>query len=112
MAKDSEGCDDPVGKVKMGTPQMSETQQEELDNLLRDFKDVVTMELGKVTAVSHAIDTGQAPPIHSHPYRIAPGLKELHQEIQSLVQEGVLVPSRSPWLSPMVRRLMAHCTCV
>ena len=103
VAKDSEGCDDPVGRVKMGTPQMSETQQEELDNLLRVFKDVVTMELGKVTAVSHAIDTGQAPPIRSHPYRIAPGLKEeLHQEIRSLVQEGILVPSRSPWSSPMV----------
>ena len=112
VAKDSEGCDDPVGKVKMGTPQMSETQHEELDNLLRVFKDVVTMELGKVTAVSHAIDTGQDPPIRSHPYRIAQGLKEeLHQEIRSLVQEGILVPSRSPWSSPMVP-LMAPCGCV
>ena len=42
-------------------------------------------------------------PHSSNPYRIAQGLKEeLHQEIRSLVQEGILVPSRSPWSSPMV----------
>lgn len=103
VAKESEGCEESVGKVKMGSPQMSKTQQKELNTLLEGFKDVITQDLGKVTAVSHPIDTGQAPSIRSQPYRIAPGIKEeLHREIRLLLQEGILVPSRSPWSSPMV----------
>ena len=51
----------------------------------------------------HEIDTGESKPIRSVPYRIAPGWRaELKEEIQSLVRDGIMVPSKSPWSFPMV----------
>ena len=38
-----------------------------------------------------------------HPNRIAPGMKnDLKKEIDELLVLGILVPSKSPWSSPMV----------
>ena len=47
--------------------------------------------------------TRESKPSRSVPYRIAPSWRaELKEEIQSLVRDGILVPSKSPWSFPMV----------
>ena len=94
---------DPVGKVRMGVPVLSDFQQTQLQELKDEFPDVVTTELGMAKHGVHEIDTGESKPIRSVPYRIAPGWRaELKEEIQLLVRDGILVPSKSPWSFPMV----------
>ena len=59
--------------------------------------------MGKVSSTHHTINTGDSPPIRSHPYRIAPGWRaELKEEVLRLVRQGILVPSQSPWSSPIL----------
>ena len=49
------------------------------------------------------IDTGGAEPIHHRPYSTPVALKEkVDEEISWLLGKGYIVPSSSPWASPMV----------
>lgn len=49
----------------------------------------------------HTIET-QGPPVFSRPRRLNPSkLKVLKEEFQSLIQQGIIRPSRSPWSSPI-----------
>ena len=48
VARDSEGCDESVGKIQMGVPKTSDAQKRELDDILAGFSDVVTTELGRI----------------------------------------------------------------
>ena len=89
--------------MKIGTPELTEEQQVGLQLVLEEFGDVVTEKLGKVKNHKHTISTGDIDPIRSHPYRIAPGWRtDLKGEIDELLKQGIIVPSRSPWSSPMV----------
>ena len=103
VADETADMSEPVGKVKMGSPNLTHKQQKDLQLLLDEFDDVVTLKLGKVKDHKHTISTGNIDPIRSHPYRVAPGWKkDLKGEIYELLKEGIIVPSRSPWSSPMV----------
>ena len=103
VAEESEGTSEPVGKVKMEESVLSEFQKMELQKLLDGYRYVVTIALGKVSSTHHTINTGDSPPIRSHPYRIAPGWRaKLKEEVLRLVRQGILVPSQSPWSAPMV----------
>ena len=98
-----EGTTDPVGKVKMGVPVLSDFQQIQLQEIKDEFSDVVTTELVMTKHDVHEIDTGESKPIRSVPYRIAPAWRaELKEEIQLLVRDGILVPSKNSWSFPMV----------
>ena len=103
MGQDSEGSDEPPGKVTLGQPGMTEAQIEEFDSMLWGFNVVITDKLGHTSSVSHVIDTGQSAPVQSYPYRIAPAWKEeLHDEVRQLLEDGIIIPSHSPWSAPMV----------
>ena len=71
VADESEGTTDPVGKVKMGVPVLSDIQQTQLQEIKDEFPDVVTTELGMAKHDVNEIDTGESKPIRSVPYRIA-----------------------------------------
>ena len=60
----------------MGSPNLTHKQQKDLQLLLDEFDDVVTLKLGKVKDHKHTISTGNIDPIRSHPYRVAPGWKK------------------------------------
>ena len=82
VADESERTTDPVGKVKMGVPVLSNIQQTQLQEIKDEFPDVVTKELGMAKHGVHEIDTGESKPIRLIPYRIAPGWRaELKDEI-------------------------------
>ena len=103
VAEESEGTTDPIGKVKMSDPVLSIVQKAQLQAILDEFSDGVTIELGSVKGKAHVILTDGSPPVRSVPYRIAPGWRQdVKEEIQQLVIEGILVPSKSAWSSPMV----------
>ena len=48
VAEESEGTTEPIGKVKMSDPVLSIVQKAQLQAILDEFSDVVTIELGSV----------------------------------------------------------------
>ena len=60
-------------------------------------------ELGRTNVVQHAIDTGTHPPIkylsHRTPFSLRKWTEEL---IESMLKQGVITNSNSPWASPIV----------
>ncbi|CAC5407329.1 unnamed protein product [Mytilus coruscus] len=60
-------------------------------------------ELGKTEYNYHRIDTGDAPPVQSMPYRQTPQMREeTEKHIDMMLQNDIIEPSSSPWASPVV----------
>ena len=78
-------------------------EEETVEGLRAEFPEVFSNLPGRTEACRLAIDTGSAAPKGSHPYRIPNKLKEgVRSEIEKLVEMGIVVPSTSPWASPIV----------
>ena len=53
--------------------------------------------------VTHVIDTGDSIPIKQHPRRIPFSLRSrVDQLVSEMLYQGIVVPSKSPWASPVV----------
>lgn len=85
---------------------LSKVQEEKLKSLIDKHKPLFVTQneaIGIVPFMKHEIDTSNADPIRSKPYRVS--LKEQHV-IQDLVQEmldaDIIRPSKSHWSSPIV----------
>ena len=82
---------------------LSQEQQAQLDQVLGSYAEVLTKEPGLTKLVQFEIDTGDAEPIFQRPYSTLITLKQsVDQEISWLLEKGYIVPSSSPWASPMV----------
>ena len=80
-----------------------EFDKKELPVLLGQYPDVVSDMPGRTEVAKLDIVTGDARPIASTPYRVPDKLKkEVRQEVDKLVDLGVVVESVSPWASPIV----------
>lgn len=65
--------------------------------------DVLSGKPNLTNVTTHRIDTGEALPIHSSPYKIPQKLEEeVNKEIEKMLQLGIIRPSMSPWASPVV----------
>ncbi|GFU10358.1 retrovirus-related Pol polyprotein from transposon 17.6 [Trichonephila clavipes] len=55
------------------------------------------------TNVKHRIFTGGHAPINQRAYRVSPTERRIiHEEVQKMLDEGIVQPSESPWSSPVV----------
>ncbi|GFT29638.1 retrovirus-related Pol polyprotein from transposon 412 [Trichonephila clavipes] len=55
------------------------------------------------TNVKHRIFTGDHAPINQRAYRVSPTERRIiHEEVQKMLDEGIVQPSESPWSSPIV----------
>ena len=53
--------------------------------------------------VEHTIETGDASPIQLPPYLLPYSSHEfLRNEIKMLLEQNIIVPSKSPWAAPVV----------
>ena len=78
-------------------------QKEQVRQLLEEFSDFFSNVPNRTNAVVHSIDTGQASPIRSSPYRIPQSLiKAVNEELDEMLAMGIVRPSTSPWASPVV----------
>ena len=83
---------------------------ERRQKLLRKLKEVGAevfsqheFDLGRTTLVKHSIDTGNAKPIRSAPYRVSHREREsLRNLITEFKQQGLVTDSTSPWAAPVV----------
>jgi hypothetical protein len=75
-------------------------------DVLNEYEDVFQIPgrpLGCTSMIQHHVDTGNAPPIAQRPYRLPERHRAaLKENIDSLLEEGVIRPSVSPWASPIV----------
>ncbi len=81
-------------------------QREELKKLLLEYQDVFSKDkndLGRTGLIKHKIDVGTNAPI-TLPPRIPPLVKreQASKEIKNMAEQGVIEPSNSPWVSPVV----------
>jgi hypothetical protein len=55
------------------------------------------------TTIQHRIDTGTSPPLKQRPYRVPPSTATaIEQEVESMLSNGIIRPSHSPWSSPVL----------
>lgn len=86
-----------------GTDNLSPSQQQEIASLITNSMDVFSTIPGVADLPPYKLDTGDTPPISRKPYR--PSLQwktKLEQEIQSLLDHGIIRHSTSPWSSPIM----------
>lgn len=92
-------------EIDLKESNLNHEQKEELLSLLQNFKDVFvsnTAPLGRTSAVQHTIVT-EGPPIRQPQRRLPFSLKtQTKTEIETMLKQGVIRPSNSPWSSPIV----------
>jgi hypothetical protein len=85
---------------------LNEAQQNSVSNLLMDFQHCFEggdYGLGKTTLVKHKIETGDHAPIKIPPRRLGWAQRRaLNEEVDKMLEKGVIEPSDSPWSSPPV----------
>ncbi len=78
-------------------------QKNELQQFFDKWQDSLTDSPGKTAILKHTIATGQHSPVRSHPYLIPESKQQgVRDELQRLLKAGIIVPSQSPWASPIV----------
>ena len=77
--------------------------RKQLDVVLGDFKGSMSKQPGLTNLTVMGIDTGDAKPISQHPYRPSVQLiPQIREELNSLLEQGLIVESTSSWSSPMI----------
>ncbi|GFS59576.1 retrovirus-related Pol polyprotein from transposon 297 [Trichonephila clavipes] len=78
------------------------SQRAELDSLLRNHHSIFEVGGEATPFIEHSINTENNPPISVPPYRKNPVRKELlKKELDSLLQQGIIVECESPYSSPV-----------
>ena len=81
--------------------QLTTTQRKELDEVLREFADVMCAKPGQTKVVEHTIDT-ESKPIRQAAYRIPHAYREgVLKELEEMKESGIIEPSCSEWASPI-----------
>lgn len=90
----------------MMSPGLNAGQKHELAELLRTFSGVfrkTDKTTDTQTNVKHRINTGDHVPINQRAYRVSPMERRIiHEEVQKMLEGGIIQPSESPWSSPVV----------
>ena len=94
------------GDSKVGD-QLSKTQRGQLKELLTDFVNVMSNNPGRTTVVEHQVMTTGTRPVRLSPYRLPHAYRDLvHNEVQEMLDAGIIEPSSSEWASPIVSTRM------
>jgi hypothetical protein len=83
---------------------LNKEQQYQLSNLIQSVPKIFTNTPGRTNMIRHHIDIQiGSKPRNLAPYRYAPARRQvIEQKIEEMLHENVIVPSKSPWASPVV----------
>ena len=71
--------------------------------LLERHPNVIKDTPGRTPLIEHDVELTNDTPIKQHPYRLSPAKSEtVKGEIQYMLKNGLIVPSNSPWASPIL----------
>ncbi|CAF2960927.1 unnamed protein product [Rotaria sp. Silwood2] len=95
--------------MKTIEPNLTETdlndiQKQKLLDAIRAFPDVFSEKTGQTSKIQHEIKLlPGSQPCNLPPYRIAPARRQIVEEnLREMLQDNIIVPSKSPWASPVV----------
>ena len=97
------GCN--LTDIDLTASELSPNQQQQLLTLLHDYSDLFATgngSLGRTSVVKHEIHTSGHPirqPVRRQPRALQ---EAIDNEVQQMLQHGVVQPSFSPWSSPVV----------
>ncbi|UYV72359.1 hypothetical protein LAZ67_9002777 [Cordylochernes scorpioides] len=98
----------PVGRENISScisPELPQSHKIELLELLKRFSELfnpITKSPSELIT-KHKITTGDARPLKRRPYRVSPSERKIIQEeVDRMMDIGVVQPSESPWASPVV----------
>ena len=96
--------------------ELSIMQNTQLTHLKEDYNDVIQDIPGRTCLVQYDIPTGDSPLIRLPPYRLAHTAQVfLREEIQTLLKQGIIEPSKSPLAASIVflpKKDGTTCLCV
>lgn len=85
---------------------LSDGQKAALTQLLLSYEDLFDFDnrpLAQTLEVSHHIETGDASPVRSRPYRVSSAERQvIHEHVTDMLRKKIIEPSSSPWSSPVV----------
>ncbi|MCP3663817.1 MAG: RNA-directed DNA polymerase [Gammaproteobacteria bacterium] len=97
---------DPLETLDLSKSRLTPEEAVQFKTFLREFEDLFAVDnndLGCMTGTTHAINTGDATPVHQRPFRTPMSQRKIvDEEIQKMQTAGVTRPSNSPWSSPVV----------
>lgn len=74
-----------------------------MNSIILEYHDLFADVPRQTTAAVHDVEIGDTLPIKQHPYRLNPAKAELLQnEVDYMLQNGIIEKSKSPWSSPCV----------
>ena len=78
-------------------------QKRQMEDLLDEFKEIFSDDPGCTMKAEHSIKTGENPPVYRPPYRMPHAWqKPIREEVQKMLQAGIIEPSESAWTSPLM----------
>ena len=84
---------------------LDEASQTEVNKLVDRYSDIFAQgsQTGRTNIVTHSINTEGERPIKQRPHRLSPEETQTQrEEVLKMLEAGVIVPSNSPWASPVV----------
>lgn len=81
---------------------LTKEQQKSLDEVIQEAFLKMGDRIGCTNMVEHVITTN-SPPIKQRHYPISPAVqRQVNEELDQLLRDGIVEPSKSPWASPIV----------
>lgn len=78
-------------------------QQEKMYEMLKGKAAVFVNTPGRTSVIKHKLKVTDDTPIRSSPYRvIGDQARQIEEELQEMLNLGIIQPSKSPWASPVV----------
>lgn len=83
--------------------QLNMEQKYQLQGVIEKFPSFAKEGLGKTNVICHTINTGNAIPIKQRHFPVSPAIEKLiYEELDRMLNMGVIEESTSPWSSPVV----------
>lgn len=83
--------------------ELNDEEGEALNKLTRDYFEKLDGHIGLTHLVEHVIDVGDAPPVKQRYYPVSPVIQKfINDELDSMLNQGIVEPSSSAWSSPIV----------
>ena len=97
----------PATADKPGVPtfgkHLTTSERNNLNDLINEFDDVLSIKPGKTDLIEHNIVTSTTKPIKLPPYRVPQAYQTMvMQEIKKMLNQGIIEPSVSEWALPIV----------
>ena len=92
-----------LGTLDEALNYLPEGQRQDVTSLFYEYKEVCKDKPGCTLLAVHNVDVGDASTIKQNPYRLNPSkLAKVREEVQFMLENGIIEPSQSSWSSPIV----------